>query len=66
VSQLYDLKIRVDERIKAGNLDGAEVRGRIGLKAGRLLAFISPSTPDDPASVAKLKLAIKEVLNINV
>jgi hypothetical protein len=65
VSQLYDLKVRIEEKIKADGLDGAEVRGKIGLKSGRLLAFISPSTPDDPAAVIKLRQAIKDVLNIS-
>jgi hypothetical protein len=46
-------------------MDSAQVRGEIALKAGRLLSFISPTTPDDPAGVAKLKEAIKEVLHIN-
>jgi hypothetical protein len=41
------------------------VRGKIALKAGRLLTFINPTTPDDPAGVEKLKQAIKDVLNIS-
>jgi len=65
VSQLYDLKVLIEAKIAAGGLDSAEVRGNIALKAGRLLSFISPNTPDDPAGVAKLKQAIKDVLNIN-
>ena len=65
MSQLYDLKILIEANIAAGGLDSAEVRGKIALKAGRLLSFISPNTPDDPAGVAKLKQAIKDVLNIN-
>jgi len=65
VSQLYDLKILIEANIAAGGLDSAEVRGKIALRAGRLLSFISPNTPDDPAGVAKLKQAIKDVLNIN-
>jgi hypothetical protein len=64
VSQLYDLKVFIEERIKAKGLDAADVKGHIGLKSGRLLAFISPSTPDDPVAVAKLKQAIKDVLNV--
>jgi hypothetical protein len=65
VSQLYDLKVLIETNITEKVLDSAEVRGKIALKAGRLLSFISPSTPDDPAGVAKLKRAIKDVLNIN-
>ena len=65
MSQLYDLRILIEANIAAGGLDSAEVRGKIALRAGRLLSFISPNTPDDPAGVAKLKQAIKDVLNIN-
>ena len=65
MSQLYDLKVLIETNITEKGLDSAEVRGKIALKAGRLLSFISPSTPDDPAGVAKLKQAIKDVLNIN-
>jgi hypothetical protein len=66
VSQLYDLKIRIEEKIKSDDLDGTDVRGRIGLKSGRLLAFINPNTPDDPDGIAKLKRAAKEVLNLSL
>lgn len=65
MSQLYDLRVLIEEKIKAKGLDSAEVKGQIGLKTGRLLAFISPSTPDDPVAVAKLKQAIKDVLNVS-
>lgn len=65
MSQLYDLKVLIEEKIKANGLDAADVKGQIGLKSGKLLAFINASTPDDPATVAKLKQAIKDVLNIN-
>jgi hypothetical protein len=66
MSQLYELKLRIEEKIKADGLDGTEMKGRIGLKSGRLLAFISATTPDDPEAIAKLKQAAKEVLNLNV
>jgi hypothetical protein len=65
VSQTYDLKVLIETTIAARGLDSAEVRGKIALKAGRLLSFINPTTPDDPVGLAKLKQAIKDVLNIN-
>lgn len=64
VSQLYDLKLLVETQIASKGLDPAEIRGKIGLKSGRLLSFISATTPDDAAAVAKLRQAIKDVLNI--
>jgi hypothetical protein len=66
VGQLNDLKVRIEEKIKADKLDETAIKGKIGLKAGKLLAFITPSTPDDPAVIGKLKAAAKEILNINL
>ena len=66
MGQLNDMKLRIEEKIKADGLDAKEVKGKIGLHAGKLLAFISASTPDDPVTVAKLKHAAKEVLNLNL
>ena len=65
MSQLYDLKVLIENKIKADGLDAAAVKGKIGLRSGKMLAFITPSTPDDAETVAKLKLAVKEVLHIN-
>lgn len=65
MSKLYDLKVIIEDRIKAAGLDPAVTRGQIGLKSGRLLAFINANSVDDPESVAKLRLAVKAVLNIN-
>jgi len=64
MSQLNDIKQRIEEKIKADGLDAKEVKGKIGLRSGKVLAFISASTPDDPEAIAKLKQAAKEVLNL--
>jgi hypothetical protein len=61
VSQLYDLKLLIENKIKADGLDAKEMKGKITLRSGRLLALISPSTPDDPEAVAKLRQAAKDV-----
>jgi hypothetical protein len=66
VSQLYDLRMLIEAKIKTSGLDVKDTKGKIGLRTGKLLAFISPTTPDDPAAIAKLKLAAKEVLNLNL
>jgi len=65
VSRLYELKMLIENKIKADGLDAMSVKGKIGLRSGRTLALISPTTPDDPDAVAKLRLAAKEVLNID-
>jgi len=66
VSKLYDLKVLIENKIKADGLDATAVKGKIGLRSGRVLALISPTTPDDPQAVAKLTQAVKEVLNIDL
>jgi hypothetical protein len=66
VSQLHDLKLRIEEKIRADGLDETAMKGKIGLRAGKLLAFITASTPDDPDAIAKLKAAAKEVLNLSL
>jgi hypothetical protein len=66
MSTLYDLRLVIEERIKLEGLDPMEIKGKIGLRSGKLLALISPSTPDDPVAIAKLKQAAKETLNLNL
>ncbi len=66
MSQLYDLRMAIENKIKTEGLDATEVKGKIGLRSGRILALISANTPDDPVAVAKLKQAVKDVLNINL
>lgn len=65
MSRLYELKMLIENKIKADGLDAMSVKGKIGLRSGRTLALISPTTPDDPDAVAKLRQAAKEVLNID-
>jgi hypothetical protein len=66
VSQLYELRLRIEKKIKADGLDEVAVKGKIGLRSGKVLAFITASTPDDPVVLEKLKLAAKEILNLNL
>jgi hypothetical protein len=66
VSAIYDIRTLIENKIKADRLDAADVRGKISLRAGKLLAFITPNTPDDPVAIAKLKLAAKEVLHMSL
>ena len=65
MSQLYDLRVLIENKIKADGLDAMEIKGKIGLRSGRMLAFVTSTTVDDPEAVAKLKQAVKDVLNIS-
>lgn len=64
MSQLNDIKLQIELKIKTDQLDAAAIKGKIGLKSGKVLAFINAGTPDDPESLAKLKAAVKEILNL--
>lgn len=66
MSQLYDMRMEIEAKIKSSGMDAMDVKGKIGLRSGKLLAFITPTTPDDPASIAKLRAAAKEVLNLSL
>ena len=66
MSQLYDMKVKIEAKIKADKLDESDIKGKIGLKAGKLLAFITNTTPDDAATIAKMRQAAKEVLNMTL
>lgn len=66
MGKLNDIKLQIEQKIKADGLDAKEVKGKIGLRSGKLLSFISESTPDDPVVIAKLQQAAKELLNLNL
>ena len=66
MSILYDLRLSIENKIKADGLDAMQVKGELGLRSGRLLSLISPGTPDDPAVVAKLRQAARDLLNLSL
>lgn len=66
MGQLNEMKRKIEEKIKADGLNASDVKGKLGLRSGKLLAFISDSTPDDPVVIQKLRKAAKEVMNLNL
>jgi hypothetical protein len=66
MGQLYEMKQQIEARIETDGLNASDVKGKLGLRSGKLLAFISDSTPDDPVVIQKLRQAAKEVLNLNL
>jgi hypothetical protein len=66
VSKLYDMKVRIDQKIASDKLDANEIKGKLGLRCGTLLAFITASTVDNPETVMKLKQAAKEILQLSL
>lgn len=66
MGKLYDARQKIEQAIKEKNLDPVNTSGEITLKTGFLLAFISPSTPDNETKYQELKKAAKEILNIEI
>lgn len=66
MSAIYDLRLAIEKKIQADGRDMTQTKGLIALKAGKLLSLISPNTPDDPAFIAKLRGAAKEVLGVSL
>ncbi len=53
---------RIEATIERRRLPLYKTRGQIGLRAGFLLGMVTPETPDDPARIAALRAAAREVL----
>jgi len=66
VSQIYDMRLKIEEKIKADGLNAMDIKGKLGLKTGKMLALITPTTPDDPDLISKLRDAAKELLNLSL
>ena len=66
MSQIYDMRLRIEEKIKTDGLNAMEIKGKLGLKTGKMLALITASTPDDPDTISKLREAAKEILNLSL
>lgn len=62
MGQLHDTIQRIEQVIARKNLQPFKVKGLIALRAGFSLALIEPATPDDPAKLASLRKAAREVL----
>jgi len=66
MGQTYEAKRRVEQVIAERRLNEAEVKGKLSLKSGMLLAFIKPDSPDDPVKLEKLRAAARELLQIEL
>lgn len=66
MSQTYQAKLKVEQVIQERRLNESEVKGKLSLRSGMLLAFIRPDSPDDPVKLAKLRTAARELLQIDV
>lgn len=66
MSQTYQAKLKVEKAIQERRLNEAEVKGKLSLRSGMLLAFVKPDSPDDPVKLEKLRAAARELLQIEL
>jgi len=66
MSVLYDLKAKIEKAIVDKKLDAGVVRGKIALQAGFLVSLITPTSPDDPAKIDKLRKAAESVIQLKL
>ncbi len=65
MGRLFEMRQSID-KLLAGKPDQFVVKGKIGMAAGMLIGGISDKTPDDPAAIAKLAAAVKQVLGVQI
>ena len=66
MSETYQAKLRVEKIIQERRLNEAEVKGKLSLRAGVLLAFVRPDYQDDPVKLEKLRAAARELLKAEI
>ena len=66
MGRLYQLRVAIERAIEERHLDPYRTKGMIGLRAGFLLGLITPTTPDDEAKIAKLRVAANEILKLSL
>jgi hypothetical protein len=66
MGKLFEMRQKIEKAIEDKNLPALKVKGTIGLKTGLDVSVITPETPDDEAKIAKLRQAVKEVLDLVV
>ncbi len=60
--ELHRLAQRIDQLILSSGLDRFKVRGQIAFKIGLSLDLIDSDTPDDPATLQKLRAVASDLL----
>jgi len=66
MAKLYELRLLIEKISKEKGLNPSQIKGKIGLLIGEPVGSITENTPDDPAVLAKMKGAIKDVLGVAV
>ncbi len=62
MGKMYEAVRQIDAAIARKGLPGFKVKGLIAIRVGFSLALIDETTPDDPAKLAALQAAAKDVI----
>ncbi len=63
MSNLYLLRLKIDQIIEKKKLDPFKVRGEMSLRVGFIVGLIDENTPPDPDKIRALKEAASAILN---
>jgi hypothetical protein len=66
MGQLFDAKLKLEQIIREKNLNESEIKGRLSLKSGLILALVREETPDDPVKLEKLRAAAQALLKVSL
>ena len=66
MGHLYDARLKVEKVIRDRALDESEVKGKLSLRSGVLLALVRQETPDDPVKLEKLRAAVRQMLQTEI
>lgn len=68
MGELYEMSRRITEEIGRDNspMDQVRLRGELAVKTGFIVTLIAPSDPDDPAKIAALRAAARDVLGLTL
>jgi hypothetical protein len=62
MGQMYETVKQIEAVIAKKGLPQFRMKGLIAIRVGFALSLVSDKTPDDPAKIAALRAAAKEVL----
>src|SRR6266545_797481 len=64
MGKLFEMRENIERGVRRKRLDPVEIRARISMQAGFLLALITADTPDDPVRITKLAKAARDILGL--
>ncbi|MHB9004210.1 MAG: hypothetical protein ACYC6C_09115 [Coriobacteriia bacterium] len=66
MGRLYEYSKMIQDDIERRDLDVFKTRGELAMKCGFIITLIGPDDPDDPAKIAALQAAARDVLGLNL